>query len=239
MPIHLRIRDGDVADRAVIVGDPARARQLANMLKDAKLINENRGLLAYTGLFNGVRVTVATHGIGAPSAAIVIEELISVGVRIIVRLGTAGALIRGIEPGDVIIPSGAGYNLGGIYSQYLGGNVAYPAVPHHDVFLSLVKNLTESRLRFTIGPIYSSDAFYAEADLPNSLGSKGIIGVEMECAILFLLGMLRGVKTGAVLVVTNNLTEGRYGKFLTAEELEPVINEVGPLVLKAITELSA
>ncbi|MFP3302785.1 MAG: nucleoside phosphorylase, partial [Caldivirga sp.] len=85
--------------------------------------------------------------------------------------------------------------------------------------------------------VYSSDAFYAEEDLPKIMGSRGVLGVEMECAILFLLGLIRGVRTGAVLVVTNNLTEGRFGRFLTAEELEPIMNRVGAAVLKVISGL--
>ncbi len=193
MPIHLKVSEGDVAERVVVVGDPARARQLANMLSDARLVNENRGFLTYTGTYNGVKVTIATHGIGAPSAAIVIEELISAGARVIIRLGTAAALSSSIGLGDVIIPSGASYNIGGIYSQYLGGNVAYPAVPSHDLLLSLIRDFTESGLRFLVGPVYSSDAFYAEEDLPKIMGSRGMLGVEMECAILFLLGLIVGV----------------------------------------------
>ncbi|WP_243679678.1 hypothetical protein [Vulcanisaeta souniana] len=71
---------------------PERARQLSELLVSARLVNENRGgLITYTGKYNNVDVTVATHGIGAPSAAIVIEELISMGARFIIRLGTTGA----------------------------------------------------------------------------------------------------------------------------------------------------
>ncbi len=91
MPIHLRVSPGDIAERVVIVGDPERARQLSGLLVGARLVNENRGLMTYTGRYNGIDITVATHGIGAPSAAIVIEELISMGARLIVRLGTTGA----------------------------------------------------------------------------------------------------------------------------------------------------
>ncbi|ABW02369.1 purine-nucleoside phosphorylase [Caldivirga maquilingensis] len=238
MPIHLKVSKGDVSERVIVVGDPARARQLAGMLKDSRIINENRGFLAYTGSYNGVEITIATHGIGAPSAAIVIEELVSMGARVIVRLGTAAALRNDIEPGTVLIPSGAGYNAGGIYAQYLGSGVIYPAVPNHEVLLKLISSFTNSGLNFIIGAIYSSDAFYAEEDLPRMLGSRGVIGVEMECAILFLLGLIRGIKTGAALVVTNKLTEGRFGRFLEGRELELIINKVGAVVLNALSEVT-
>ncbi len=238
VPIHLRVNRGDVAERVVIVGDPARARQLSGLLTDARLVNENRGFLTYTGTYGGVRVSVATHGIGAPSAAIVIEELISLGARLIVRLGTVGALRREVGIGDVIVPTGSAYNVGGIYTQYLGSIVNYPAVPDYEVLIALVQSLRGAGLRVWVGPVYSSDAFYAEEDLVNVMGPRGILGVEMETAILFLLGLLRGVKTGAVLIVSNNLTEGREGRFLTAEELSPIVEKVGKAVLGAITKIN-
>jgi 5'-methylthioadenosine phosphorylase len=237
MPIHIRAGEGDVAERVVIVGDPARARQLSGLLTDAKVVNENRGFITYTGTYGGVRVTVATHGVGAPSAAIVIEELIKLGAKLIIRLGTTGALRREIGIGDVIVPTGSAYNSGGIYMQYLGSTVNYPAVPNYDTLTALVQGLRDAGVRVWIGPVYSSDAFYAEEDLANVMGSRGILGVEMETAILFLLGLLRGVRTGAVLVVSNNLTEGREGRFLTAEELSPIIERVGKAVLSTITRI--
>ena len=238
MPIHLKVREGDVAERVIAVGDPERARQVSSLLTDARPVNENRGFLTYTGYFNGVKVTVATHGVGAPSAAIVFEELIQAGARIIVRLGTAGALRPEVQLGTLIVPNGAGYNIGGIYSQYLGLNIAYPAVPSPRVYEALISELKASGLHFRVGPIYSSDAFYAEEDLPRLMGSRGILGVEMECAILFILGMLRGVETGAVLMVSNNLAEGRYGRYLTSEDLRDITLKAALATLRALSKLA-
>ncbi len=237
MPIHIRANPGDVAEKAIIVGDPARARQLADLLVNARIVNENRGFITYTGEYEGVDVSIATHGVGAPSAAIVIEELISLGAKTIIRLGTAGALRREIGIGDVIIPTGSAYNYGGIYAQYLGGFISYPAIPDHTVLTVLVQSLVRAGIKPWIGPVYSSDAFYAEEDLVNVMGSRGILAVEMETAILFLLGLIRNVKTGAVLIVSNNLTEGRAGRFLTAGELRDVVLRVGKAVLEAITAI--
>ncbi|ADN50504.1 purine-nucleoside phosphorylase [Vulcanisaeta distributa] len=234
MPIHLRVNPGDIAKRVIIVGDPERAKQLSELLVDARLVNDNRGLITYTGKYNNVDITVATHGIGAPSAAIVIEELISMGARFIIRLGTTGALRREIGLGDVIVPTGSAYNYGGIYTQYLGGFVVYPAVPDYHLMSELIRSLETAGLKPWVGPVYSSDAFYAEEDLVNVLGSRGFLGVEMETAILFLLGLIRNVKAAAVLIVSNNLTEGRAGRFLTASELRDVVLKVGKAVLNAL-----
>ncbi len=99
----------------------------------------------------------------------------------------------------------------------------------------LVRSLESMNIKPWVGPVYSSDAFYAEEDLVNVLGSRGFLGVEMETAILFLLGLMRGgVKTAAVLIVSNNLTEGRAGRFLIASELRDAVLRVGRAVLNAL-----
>ncbi len=238
MPIHIRAIPGDIAERVVIVGDPERAKHLSELLSNAKLVNENRGLITYIGKYNGVDITIATHGIGAPSAAIVIEELISMGTKVIIRLGTTGALRREINIGDVVIPTGSAYNQGGIYVQYLGSFIVYPAVPDYQLLNELVRGVESIGIKPWIGPVYSSDAFYAEEDLVNLLGSRGFLGVEMETAILFLLGLIRNIKTAAVLIVSNNLTEDRAGRFLTADELREAVMRVGKSVLDVLTKVS-
>lgn len=237
MPIHIRARPEDVAERVIIVGDPARAEQLAQLLNNARLVNENRGLISYTGYYGETKITIATHGIGAPSAAIAIEELIQVGAKIIIRLGTTGAVREEIGLGDVVIPTGAAYNAGGIYAQYLGTSIIYPAIPNHAILTELIQNITKTNIKTWIGPIYSSDAFYAEENITNTLSTRGILSIEMETAILYLLGLVRGVKTGAVLIVSNNLTQGRDSKYLTAEELKPIVEKIGRAVINALTNV--
>ncbi len=135
----------------------------------------------------------------------------------------------------MIVPTGSAYNYGGgIYTQYLGGFVAYPAVPDYHLMSELIRSLETAGLKPWVGPVYSSDAFYAEEDLVSVLGSRGFLGVEMETAILFLLGLIKSVKAAAVLIVSNNLTEGRAGRFLTASELRDVVLKVGKAVLNAL-----
>src|SRR5438132_12629480 len=101
-PVHLLMKQEDVSPAVITAGDPARVKQLANILKDARLVNENRGLLAYTGYYNGKKITVATQGIGGPASAIVFEELLMLGAKTIVRLGTCGAMVPGLNIGDFI-----------------------------------------------------------------------------------------------------------------------------------------
>jgi 5'-methylthioadenosine phosphorylase len=239
MPLHLRVKPGDIAERAIVVGDPERAQHLSEILGDARLVNRNRGLVAYTGYFNDVPITVATHGIGAPSMAIVAEELFEAGTRVMVRLGTAGALSGNLGPGDLVIPTAAAYNMGGLFSQYLGNSVAYPAVPSHELLLALVREFSEAGLGFSMGPVYSSDAFYAEDELPITMGRRGVLAVEMECAALFLLGLIRGFKAGAVLIISNDLREGRRSRYLVAEELRETVTKAGVAIMRTMTKLKA
>lgn len=233
-PQHLKVKRQDVADRAIVAGDPARVIQLSKMLEEAKLVNENRGFLTYTGRYEGVPVTIACHGVGGPSSAIVFEELFMLGTKLMVRLGTTGAFLKDMKIGDVVVPTGAAY-LGGTLKQYIPDAYITP-VPSFDVTLELINSLKEEGLRFHIGPVFSSDAFYAEdPEFVNKWSSRGYISVEMECATLFGLGMLRGFKTGAVLLVSDNLVERT--PMVDAEYLKPYVERTGKAILKAITRI--
>lgn len=236
MPIHITANRGDIAERVVVVGDPARARQLKGLLQDARLVNENRGFLTYTGKYNGVDITVATHGIGAPSLAIVVEELYSLGARFIVRLGTVGSLRGDINLRDIIVPTAAGYNQGGIYQQYVGNlGISYPAVPDLELTNTILSELKNEGVKVHLGIVYSSDAFYAESGIVDLLRSRGFIGIEMECAALFILGNIRGFKAAAALIVSNKLTE--QSPFLGSPELQETVIRVGKAILNALVKM--
>ncbi len=120
MPAHIHAKKGDVASRVVICGDPARVEALSKLLERPRLVNTNRGFIAYTGKFNNKYVTIVAHGIGQPSAAIVIEELAQLGAKEMVRLGTCGGLDETMKVGDLVVPVGATYTYGGTVTQYIG-----------------------------------------------------------------------------------------------------------------------
>ncbi|MEM1646666.1 MAG: purine-nucleoside phosphorylase [Ignisphaera sp.] len=236
-PIHIKAKKGEVADRVVVAGDPARVKQVASMLENPVLVNENRGLLVYTGKYKGTLVSVAMHGVGHPSSMLVIEELIMLGAKVIVRFGTCGAMVKGLRIGDVIIPTGAAYYPGGAFYQYLRDNICMACAPHFDVLKTLVEETQKIGINYALGPIVSSDAFYAEdPEFVKKWTSRGIIAVEMECAGLFMLGAMRNIKTGALLLVSDSLVE-ELG-FATAEELKNYVDRAAKIVLEAITKIS-
>src|SRR5579884_3317018 len=197
-PQHIKAKEGEVAKRVIVSGDPARVRQLSSQLDNSRLVNENRGFLTYTGRYKGEEFTVACHGVGAPSAAVVIEELI--------RLGSCGGLLKEMKIGDLIIPTGAAY-ISGTLHQYLRGEHISP-VPDFELTRQLVDTSSELGIKHFVGPVFSSDAFHAEdPDFVAKWTGRGYIAVEMECATLFGLAMIRGIKAGSLLLVSDNLAE--------------------------------
>lgn len=236
-PVHLRdAKPGDVASRVIVSGDPNRVDYLAWLLEDARLINAHRGLRVYTGNFKGVTYTIASHGIGAPSATIVLEELIMLGAKAIVRLGTCGSLKAEVKLGDIVIPTVAAHYPGGLYYQYMGEYACPPAAPTFDVLKGLVEEALSRKAKFHLGPIVSSDAFYAEdPGFAKRWRDRGVLAVEMECSALFTLGHVRGAKTGAILVVSDTLIDGDHA---TSEELREPIRESALIALNAMAKLS-
>ena len=236
-PVHILAKREDIAEKVITAGDPERVKQVASYLDEAKLVNENRGLLVYTGEYKGVPVTIATHGIGAPSANIVFEELRMLGAKVIIRLGTAGSLHEKIRVGDFIVVSGAAYIHGGnSIGMYVPG-CCMPTAPSPDVTVELIREAEALGEKVFLGPVFSSDAFYAEdPEFVSTWSKRGVLAVEMECAGLFSLGWLRGFKTGALLVISDTLV-GIKTEMLTAKELAPRVEKASKVVLNTIVKI--
>src|SRR5687767_1343553 len=128
--IHLRADPGDYAPLVLLPGDPNRAKLVAGMfdggLDNARLVNEHRSLLGYTGTYKGVPVSVQTSGMGTPSFSIVMEELLNLGVKRFIRTGSCGGLARGVKTGDVVIAT-ASVPADGATRTYLDGDPFAPA----------------------------------------------------------------------------------------------------------------
>lgn len=236
-PLHILAPPNSIAERVIVAGDPARVDQLSQYLESPVLVNDNRGLKVYTGEYRGVKVSIATHGIGAPSATIVFEELKMLGAKVMVRLGTAGSLTEKVRVGDFIIVSGAAYQCGGnSIGMYVPG-YCMPSAPSPDVTYALIREAERLKEETHVGPVFSSDAFYAEdPEFAIKWCERGMLAVEMECASLFTLGWMRGFKTGALLVISDSLVEGK-SEMLTAEELAPRVEKASKIVLESIVKV--
>jgi 5'-methylthioadenosine phosphorylase len=234
-PAHILAGREDIADVAIISGDPERVEQLSRLLREPKLVNSNRGLATYTGFYGKKRLTLATHGIGGPSTAIVAEELHMLGAGTIIRFGTAGALVRGIGTGDYVVATGAAYSDGSLKSYIDEG--CLPAVPDLSLTHALVQSCKKAKLKMKEGLVFSSDAFYTQDIQSLELWvSRGVVAVEMECATLFTLGLMRGFKAAALLMLSNSLVKKSEGDLATAKDLRPFAAKGALAIFDALSE---
>ena len=234
MPIHVRANPGDYADGCLLPGDPLRAKYIAEtFLEDVVQRNAERGMLGYAGTYRGKPVSVQSSGMGCPSAAIVIEELVQLGVKKILRIGTCGGLQPGMTMGDLIIALSA-TPADSTATHYVLGE---PHAPTADFALvhEAVHHARELGKRVRVGPIVSSDIFYQpDPGLATRWSSRGILAVEMEAAVLFTLGALRGIQAGCLLTVSDVVVEGEFVR-ITDEELKAAVDEMTELALATIT----
>ncbi len=188
--IHLRAEPGDYAPVVLLPGDPDRATAIAERfdggVAGSRLVTSHRHLFGYTGTYRGVPVSVQTTGIGAPAAAIVVEELLRLGARRLIRVGTCGGIGRGIRTGDIVIASAAtGFD--GTTAIYLHGE-PYAAAPDFGLTRALVEAAEAAGAPAHVGPICTVDVFYnPDADYFSRWAARGILGFEMESSALFFL----------------------------------------------------
>ena len=211
--IHLRAEPGDYAPLVLRPGDPNRAKLIAGMfdggLEAARLVNEHRLMLGYTGTYGGVPVSVQTSGMGTPSFSIVMEELINLGVTRFIRTGTCGGIGSGLKTGDVVVATAA-VPADGATRTYLRGDPFAPAADF-ELTRALVDTARARGVDPTVGVVSSVDVFYnTESDYAAKMRSRGIVAVEMEASALFYLAMRelgRGndVRGACILTVSDTL----------------------------------
>lgn len=209
MQLHVHTDADRLAPHVLLPGDPGRATFIAEtFLDDAELTTDNRGLLGYSGRYRGVPVSVQTTGMGCPSLAIVVEELIRLGARTLVRVGTAGVVADAVAPGDRIVADASVPN-DGTTRQYLDGAPYAPAASF-EVTRALV-DAAAAHGGAHVGLIRTEDAFYATTpeDVPR-MAAQGVLAIEMEAAALFTLGRLRGARTGCMLVASNRIGDPSF-----------------------------
>jgi DeoD family purine-nucleoside phosphorylase len=195
--LHLRPHE-PVAERVLLPGDPGRAMRIAQLLLDApKMLNHNRGLWGYTGVAaDGEPLTVQSTGMGGPSAAIVCEELLRLGARRLVRVGTCGALDGTLELGELVVATAAMACDG--TSRALGADGSVEPAP------SLLDALRAAAPEAHCGTVVSSDLFY-DPDPGRARGWReaGALAVEMEAATVLQVAARAGVEAACVLAVTD------------------------------------
>ncbi|MDO4749092.1 MAG: uridine phosphorylase [Eubacteriales bacterium] len=204
---HINLSKKDTAKYAILPGDPARVEKIASFLDNPKFVASNREYVTYEGYINNEKVLVVSTGIGGPSTAICVEELAQIGVDTFIRVGTCGGMQLSVNPGDIVIASGA-IRMEGTSREYLP--IEFPAVADFNVTSALVKAAQNLALPHHIGVVQAKDSFYSQHS-PESMGvadelnSKwkawikgGCLASEMESAALYIVSAVRNLRSGSV-----------------------------------------
>ncbi len=207
---HIQLEPGDVGRYVLLPGDPGRCEKIAAFFDNPKRIAQNREYTTYTGNLLGEKVSVTSTGIGCPSTAIAVEELIKVGADTFIRVGTSGGMQPGTKTGDIAIVSAA-IRDEGTSSHYLP--IEYPAVADPDIVLALRQAAQKLNLPYRVGVSHSKDSFYGETEherMPRAeyLAARwrawvagGAICSEMEAAAIFILAGIHRVRAGGVMMM--------------------------------------
>lgn len=237
MPVHIRANEGDFAENVLLPGDPKRAKYIAeNFFDDPRLVTEERGMLGFTGAYKGKPVSVQTTGMGCPSASIIAEELVQLGAKNLLRVGTCGGYDQTMNLGDLVIATAATAQDGTVAS--ITQNVPYAPAASFDIVHAAFHAAEAAGRRSFLGPIVSSDLFYDPTDDPAKLwGDLGVLAVEMEAAAIFTIAAMKGVKAGCLLTVSDTIGKEEVVR-ISDEELKRGVDNMMELALDTLGSLN-
>ena len=222
---HIQTLPEEVGRYVILPGDQGRVPKIAALLENAVQVAQNREYNVYTGYLDGEKVTVCSTGIGGPSAAIAVEELIKCGADTFIRIGTSGGMDLKVSGGDLCIASAA-VRGEGTTAEYLPPD--YPAAADFKVITALAQaaqelSSNETGNMFHVGVVHSKDSFYGEvepdsspmaADIKQRWESYlkcGCLTSEMECAAVFAVCTARRVRCGGILTALWNVERSKAG----------------------------
>mgnify|MGYP001321710703 CR=1 FL=1 len=235
MSVHIGAKQGDIADKILLPGDPLRAKYIAETyLENVTQYNEVRGMLGFTGTYKGERVSVQGTGMGVPSISIYVNELIrEYGVNKLIRVGTCGALQKDVKVRDVILAQGA--TTDSQVNRMIFGGIDYAPLADFELLRKAYQNGTEKGLNIKVGNVFTSDSFYREnaKEVNELLASYQVLAVEMESTALYTLAAKYGKQALSILTVSDHIITGEE---TTAEERQTTFHEMMEIALDTIIE---
>ena len=210
MSVHIGAQPGDIAERVLLPGDPMRAKWIAEtFLKDPVCYTQVRGMLGFTGTWQGVPVSVQGSGMGMPSASIYTHELINeYGARSLIRIGSCGALSQDLNLGDVIAAIGSATD-SNMNRVRFDGLIDYAPVADFSLLRTAADVADRRGVALRVGPILAADAFYTDRpDLYDSLADYGVLAVEMESAAIYTIAARYGARALTILTVSDHIKRG-------------------------------
>lgn len=217
---HIQVGTGDIGRYVILPGDPKRCEKIAQYFECTELVADSREYVTYTGFLEGVKVSVTSTGIGGPSAAIAMEELVMAGADTFIRIGTCGGMQTHVMSGDVVIASGA-IRMEGTSREY--APIEFPAVADVQVVNALAEAAKKLGQAYHVGIVQCKDSFYGQHS-PESkpvsyeLLNKweawkklGCLASEMESAALFVIASSLHVRVGSCFLVLANQEREKAG----------------------------
>ena len=234
MTVHLEAKPGDIAETVLLPGDPLRAQAIADKLDDAVCTNRVRGMLGFTGTFEGVRVSVQGTGMGLPSLSIYAHELmVAYGVKRLIRVGTCGAMQPNLKLGDVILAMTASTD-SNLNRRKVDG-LDFAPCASFALLQAAVEAAAAQQLTVHVGGVFSSDAFYDETEAWKRLAVYGTLAAEMETSALYTLAAKHGAQALAILTVSDLIASGEA---MAAEDREKRCTAMIDVALKVAVRAS-
>jgi uridine phosphorylase len=238
LPI-LKADTADIPEKILVVGDPARVDAVNAHLDEVREISLNREYRTASGVYNGVKVGIVSHGVGSAGAGACFEELCQSGATRIVRAGSAGGMQKDVSAGSIVIATAA-VREDGLSHKLVPPT--YPAIASHDVLAAMRASAKSLGFEYHEGLLLTSDLFYPHDVLGSDLPlwqRAGVTAVEMECATLFVICSLHGVETGAVLAIDGNPMEQDEGSMETYDPHQASVKDaVEKSILIALNSLT-
>ncbi|OQP00341.1 purine-nucleoside phosphorylase [Geobacillus sp. 44C] len=229
MSIHIEAKQGEIADKILLPGDPLRAQYIAEtFLEGATCYNRVRGMLGFTGTYKGHRISVQGTGMGVPSISIYVNELIqSYGVQTLIRVGTCGAIQKDVNVRDVILAMSASTDSNMNRLTFRGRD--YASTAHFDLLRTAYEVGVEKGLKLKVGNVFTADMFYNDQPDWETWARYGVLAVEMETAALYTLAAKFGRKALSVLTVSDHILTGEE---TTAQERQTTFNDMIEVALE-------
>ena len=231
MSIHISAQPQDIAETVLLPGDPLRGKGIADkFLDDVVCYNEVRGMMGYTGTFKGKKVSVQGTGMGMPTTAIYAHELIALGAKRLIRVGTCGSYQARLNIGDVIIAMTASTDSS--INKHIFKHKDYAPAAYYPLLVKAVETAKSMGLEVNVGSILSSDSFYNDhPEHWHKWAEYGVLAVEMETSVLYTVAAKHQVEALSILTVSDSLVTG---KVATVEERQNNFDDMAKIALELI-----
>ncbi|NBJ69265.1 MULTISPECIES: purine-nucleoside phosphorylase [Clostridia] len=233
MSVHIGAKQGEIADKILLPGDPLRAKFIAEtFLENPKQYNEVRGMLGYTGTYKGEKISVQGTGMGVPSISIYVNELIqSYDVKKLIRVGTCGAIQKDVKVRDVILAQGS--TTDSQMNRMVFGGIDYAPLADFELLKNAYDAGVAKGLNLKVGNVFTSDTFYRDnaKEVNEKLAAYKVLAVEMETTALYTLAAKFDRQALSVLTVSDHILTGEE---TTAQERQTTFHEMMEVALEAV-----